>query len=100
MSFSTTSGAISEHCSIVSIQDAVQQVLRCRLVHVALCGGLVEDPIECKCLVLDSFALRSNEGFREFMNGVVFWRIEYPIATLAFQVNRDSTSDLTNTCRQ
>jgi hypothetical protein len=97
---SAACGTICKHCSIISVHDAVQQVLRCRFVNISLCGGLIKDPIECERLVLYSFALRSHKGFREFMDRIVFWGIEYSAAVLAFHASICKTNGPTSTCRQ
>ena len=76
MRLSAARCAVCEDGSIVSVQDAVKQWLRCRLVHVALRYALIEDAVECEGLILYSLPLR-KEAFRESLYGVVFWWIEY-----------------------
>jgi hypothetical protein len=76
MCLSTASRAIGEDCRIVPVQHAVQQRLGGRLVYIALCGSLVEDSVECKCLVLDALPLRTNSGPCEAVYRSVFWGIK------------------------
>lgn len=97
---STARGAVCEHGGIVSVHDAVEQVLRCCFVDIALGGGLIKDAVEGERLVLDSLPLRPHGRFGEALDGIVFWGVEHPVTTLAFHVNKPQTSDLTSTCRR
>lgn len=76
MCLSAASGAVCEYSRIVPIQHTVQQGLGRRLIHIALCCGVVEYPIECKCLVLYPFPLRSSRVSREAVHGVIIWGVE------------------------
>jgi hypothetical protein len=84
-------GAIGEDGRIVSFQHAVQQRLRCGFVHIALRGCVVEHAVECERLVLRSLALRPYRGAAESLDGVVFWRVEYPDIILALSTSDDSS---------
>ena len=52
MCLSTTCGTIGKDSRVVSIQHTVQQGLRRGFVYIALGGSVVEDAVECECLVL------------------------------------------------
>lgn len=79
---SATRRAISKYCCIVSIQYAVKERFRSRLVYIALRSVLVENSIECKGLVLYSLALRKDCP-RKALYGVVFGWVEHSGVKLA-----------------
>lgn len=60
--FTTASGAICKDCSIVSVQDTVEESFRGGFVDIVLVCVVVKDSIEDKRLVLDPFSLGSNGG--------------------------------------
>lgn len=76
MCLSAARRTVRENGGIVSIQYAVKQRLRSRLIYIALCCGLVEDAVECEGLILYSLSLR-QEAFGEPVYWVVFWGVEY-----------------------
>lgn len=76
MCLSAASSAIGEDGRIVPIQHTVQQGLGSRLIHIALCCGIVEHAIERKCLVLHPLSLWSGGVPCEAMHGVVIWGVE------------------------
>lgn len=90
-------GPVRKNSGIISIQHAVDQVLRCRLVHIFLGCVFVEDAVEGKGLVLDSFSL-GHEG--SFLYGIVFRWIEYSVVNSQLGLFQDSLSMLTSTSRR
>jgi len=56
-----------------------------------LCGVVVEDAVECEYLIFDFLAI-GDDGSREFLDGVVFGRVEYsgkgPLSVLTVSLIR------------
>ena len=73
----TSGGTVGEYRGVVAVKDAVEELLRCALVHFRLRGVVIEDAVEGKDLVLDLLA-GGDDGSGEFLDRVVFWRIKHP----------------------
>lgn len=76
MSLATAGGTIGKNCSIVSIQNTVQQGFGGCFVDFCLGGIFVEYSVKGKSLIFDTLSSGDN-GAGELLNRVVLGRIEY-----------------------
>ena len=77
MRFSTSCCAVCEDCSVESFKNTAKEIARCAFVDFLLGDVFVEDSVEAKAHVFDSFALWEN-GLLEFSHGVVLGGVEDP----------------------